>query len=378
MRIDAAALLPVVRRACGRPLLDISHWTAEQIQGGGGSSLGVHRIGGEGFDHGGTLRWSVILKVLGSSETTIEPSSWGYWRREADVYRSDVLRGLPDGLTTPRCFGITEVPDGTVWLWLEDLGQEPVTPVGLDDYHRLARQLGLFNGRYLCGEPIPTDPWLSKRWLRGWVEENADAMSLFAESLNDRWVQRAFPRPLAETLLELWADRERYICVVEQLPQVLCHLDVFGRNIRLQEQSGGTPQTMLMDWAYVGTAAIGEELVPLVLANLAFVEVEFNAGRELEERAIDGYTDGLRASGWTGDPDLVRLGYCAGGALRFGVGTMRLLLPVLLDEGLHPLFERLFKRPIQETVESLGPLTERFTVRLADEARRLADHLGVG
>ncbi len=372
--IDTAVLLPVVRRACGRPHLKISHWTSEQLQGGG-SSLGVHRIGGEGFDDGGTTRWSVILKVLGSSETTIEPTSWGYWRREAEVYQSDVVRGLPEGLAAPRCLGVTEAPDETVWLWLEDLGQEPVTPLGLDDYHRLAHQLGLFNGRYLCGAPMPTHPWLSQRWLRGWVDENADAMSLFAESLNERWVHRAFPRRLADELLALWADRERYVCVVEQLPQVLCHLDVFGRNIRTQEQSRSTPQTMLLDWAYVGIAAIGEELVPLVVANLVFAEVELNAGRELEDRAIDGYTAGLRASGWTGDPDLVRLGYCAAGALRFGVGTMRLLLPVLLDESLHPLFERIFKRPIDETVEAVGPLTARFTVRLAEEARELADRL---
>jgi hypothetical protein len=375
--VDTAVLLPVVRRAHVRPRLEISHWTTEQIQGGGGSSLGVHRIGGEGFDDGDTLRWSVILKVLGSSETTSEPASWGYWRREADVYQSDLLRGLPEGLTAPCCLGATEMPDGTVWLWLEDLGEEPITPLGLDDYHELAQQLGLFNGQYLCGEPIPDDQWLSKHWLRGWVEENADAMALFAESLNDRWVQRAFPRRLADELLGLWADRERYICIVEQLPQVVCHLDVFGRNIRRHDPSVDTRQTVLMDWAYVGVAAIGEELVPLVVANLLFAEVEQSAGRELEDRAIDGYTAGLRASGWTGDPDLVRLGYCAAAALRFGVGTMRLLLPILLDEGLHPIFEQLFKRPIHEVVDALGPLTADFTIGLAEEARELADRLEI-
>ena len=354
----------------------LGEWSTQQIHSGGGEGLGIYRIAGQALDNDAPLQWSLILKVLGRSDANLDASGWGYWRREVDAYQSGLLNDLPADLHVPLCFGATEPTDGIVWLWLEDIqqGQETWT---LSDYQRVARQLGQFNGYYLNQQSLPTYPWLSRNWLRSWVEVNADAVTQLRQSLDERWVQRLWHRSVAEALLRMWDERDLYLHALEQLPQTLCHLDIFRRNLmRGASKSDGSRETVVLDWAFVGSAALGEELVPLTLANISFFEFNVFAGRELEEHVLTDYLDGLRDSGWSGDPQLVRLGYASAAALRYGVGVLRVFMPGFLNEALHPNYEQVFGHPIYELYEGWGIVTSRFTLRLADEARDLMDKLG--
>jgi hypothetical protein len=138
--------------------------------------------------------------------------------------------------------------------------------------------------------------------------------------------------------------------------------------------SDGSEQTLALDWAFVGKGALGEELGPLIQASIEFFEAEGIAAQELEEAALQGYLDGLTDAGWRDDPKVVRFGYAASTALRYGVGTVRLVLPVLLDERLHARVEVLLGRPIKEVLEKWAAETGNI-VSLTDEAQQLADVL---
>ncbi|UCC63635.1 MAG: hypothetical protein JSV36_00825, partial [Anaerolineae bacterium] len=118
-----------------------------------------------------------------------------------------------------------------------------------------------------------------------------------------------------------------------------CHLDAFRRNLFVRRRADGRDQTVAIDWAFVGTGAIGEEIEPLVNRSLGFFEVELARARELNDIVIGGYLDGLRDAGWQGDPRRVRLGYTAATALRTLVSYGQ-ILPVVLDEGQHILAEQ--------------------------------------
>ena len=48
------------------------------------------------------------------------------WDREAEAYASGLLETLPRGLAAPRCFGVDR-HDGTLWIWLEDIGDDTAT-----------------------------------------------------------------------------------------------------------------------------------------------------------------------------------------------------------------------------------------------------------
>jgi hypothetical protein len=48
------------------------------------------------------------------------------WRREPDVYRSDLDNRLPEGLRLPRAYGVFDVDDLSASVWLAVVDVEPV------------------------------------------------------------------------------------------------------------------------------------------------------------------------------------------------------------------------------------------------------------
>src|SRR5687768_15400983 len=90
---------------------------------------------------------SAVVKVLADADTTPgswptgpTPDHWGYWRREARFYESDLLTG--PSLRAPRCHRVVERDDGSVALWLEDLRGTPGPAWPLARYRDAARHLG--------------------------------------------------------------------------------------------------------------------------------------------------------------------------------------------------------------------------------------------
>jgi hypothetical protein len=96
------------------------------------------------------------------------PSGHHYWKREALLYESGLLDDLPTGLMAPRCFGVVEQPDGEYWLSLEEVNDDVGARWPLAHYGVVAHHLGLFNGAYLMGRPIPCEPpttlWSPTTW----------------------------------------------------------------------------------------------------------------------------------------------------------------------------------------------------------------------
>ena len=299
---------------------------------------------------------------------------WNYWKREAMAYRSGLLDDLPGGIAAPRCLGVEELADGIVRLWLEDVAPANDVPWSLDRYALAARHLGQFNGAYLVERSLPDAPWLSTNWLRGWVGANEAAVDHLERVLDHPLVRQVHPEGVARSFLRLWAERELFFDQLDSLPHTLCHLDAFQRNLLERRLSDGSEQTLAIDWAFVGKGALGEELGPLIQASIEFFEAEGIAAQELEEVAFQGYLDGLTDAGWRDDPQVVRFGYAASTALRYGVGTVRLVLPILLDERLHARVEQLLGCPMEEVLKRWAEETGRM-VSLTDEAHQLADFL---
>lgn len=183
-------------------------------------------------------------------------------------------------------------------------------------------------------------------------------------------VRRAFPADVADGVFRLWAERDALLEALNRLPRAFCHLDAFGRNLFARRGADGRHQTVAIDWCYVGTGAIGEEIVPLVSGGLLFGDLELDKAPELDTIVFDGYVEGLREAGWRGDRRMVRFVYTAASALRYGIGYPQLELPVLLDESRHAWAEQLMGRPMEEVADQDAEC-RRFLLGLADEARGL-------
>ncbi len=370
--VDRLRLASLARDLTGVAALDLDEWSLEAIHSGAGESLGLYRVAGSGHDGPEQLQWALILKVLAPTESSLIESSWNFWRREADAYRSGVLEDLTGDLVAPRCLGVDEQPDGSLWVWLEEVVDELRLGWPLERYALAARHFGRFNGAFLT-QPSPVAPWVSRGWIRGFVAAAGPAIEQLRRITDHPLVRLAYPADSVDRLLQLWSNRDRLLTSLDDLPQAFCHRDAFRRNLMARHTAGGRYQTVAIDWSYCGQGALGEEVVCQIVGTLVFFEVDLAAAADLEALVLDGYQEGLQDVGVRVDPKVLRFVFAAGAALRFGLGVVRLALPPLLDATLHRHMEDVFGRPMEEFARESASML-RYLLDLADEAEALAGH----
>jgi hypothetical protein len=292
----------------GRPEATVLEWD-DDVLSGAGFVASIHRVSGVAVDGDERLRWSVIRKSVANAHDRVDDLR--YWKREPLAYGSDVLRGLRS-VRTPRCFEITEDDTGVV-LWLEDVPDDGGAAT-VERVASVAGALGALTGEgAVQGEP-PADPWLSRGWNRRWVEQAAPAFSGFETAVRDPLLARLYPPLVAKGVAELWRARNDIFDALEVWPQVLSHLDAVPANVIVHDG-----EVVLIDWAFVGLAAAGEDLAPLVGGSPLFGGPPAQQLPRLDDMAFSAYIAGLRAAGWVGDTAFVRFAYAATAALRYGV-----------------------------------------------------------
>jgi hypothetical protein len=243
---------------------------------------------------------SLVLKLLhcaaGNPRWPAQPKPTDpyYWRREAEAYASGLLARLAPPLRAPDCHACIDRDDGTAALWLEDVRLPPAAAWDLDRYRTIAFHLGRAQGE-LAQDP-PREEWLSRRWLRAYLELRAADIA----------------RHGSGRTYELWQQREPVLERIEAAPQTLAHLDFYPENF-----FGDEHETVIIDWAYCGLAAVGEDAGNVVPDSLLDVFVPAEDADELERLVWRGYVDGLRAAGWAGEEDEVRFVYAATAGVKF-------------------------------------------------------------
>ncbi len=376
--IDSATLTPLVRQALDSDAVEVVDWSCQQFRGdaGWGSGLwGVYRFSGEAQDHGQATPWSLILKTAAARPDRDDPSDSHYWKREVLAYQSGLLDDLPGELAAPQCYAVVEHSDGECWIWMEDVKDDIAPRWPLEHYGVVARHLGQFNGAYVMGRPIPSEPWLGTGWLRSrFGPQAAEGIARLRDSLKHPLVRRVYPPEVAEGVFRLWSEREALLDALDRLPQAFCHLDIYRRNLFARHTADGDEETVAIDWAFVGTGAVGEELAPLVLASVFFEGIGWDRMLKLDSIVFDGYLKGLRDAGWQGDARLARFGYVTAAALRYGVSYTGLHVSVLLDESQRARWAQRVGCSVEEYVdqEARGG---RSLHMLAEEARELLDAL---
>lgn len=105
---------------------------------------------------------------------------------------------------------------------------------------------------------------------------------------------------------------DRHRAVLDQLPQTLCHRDLWQTNILWPTSE----RCVVIDWGIVGPGPVGEDL-----AQLSWSAHDLGITSQL----ADAYVAGLRGSGWTGEEVLVRYAHAASVAVRHGFLLLGLL-----------------------------------------------------
>ena len=328
IQIDPAYLTSLVQAASHNPRLVISDWQVQRLYGGFQLNSSIFRLQGHALDAGPLQTWSLVLKVIRPDVEYDDPQDYRYWKREALAYQSGSLNDLAGPLIAPRCYDICVQPDGSLWLFLEDIKDEGNWSWSLEQYVRVARCLGEFNGVYLAVCPLPDAHWVKRDWLRNYLEHARPAVEFVRQHPHHPVVQDIFPgNTLAETLA-FWDFHPRLLKILDELPQTFCHQDAFERN--LIPRSG---QIVAIDWAYAGVAPAGAELTPLIAAAIAMGKFPSRRAKELDKACFSGYIEGLRRAGWHPDWKQVRLGFTLTFGLRYILGnTVGETIPTLLDQ----------------------------------------------
>jgi hypothetical protein len=380
--IDPIVLANVVRQAQRSPAFEILSWTIQPlahekiIETTGGLFL----LSGTGRDDHDPQSWSIVLKILNNpKEWGQAPRYWAFWKRELLAFQSGMLTALPIGLSAPRCYGTTENEDNG-WIWMEHIEESTARRWSMEHFHRAARHAGRFAAAFLNGLPLPEAPWLSEGFFRSVFADNDWwATHMDPTAPNNAWqsplVQQAFSDALRTGVLRIWAEKQRFWETIDRLPRVFCHNDLHRRNLLFRTDTHGQEQLVALDWAFSGAGALGMDLGELVATSAFYFEVEPAEVGQLEAAALDGYLAGLRDAGWSGDPQVVRLGYLSSAAMWMGA-----TLPGWVAEMLPP--ERgfnvpaIYGRPADAVLAGWVTLTE-FMLERADEARHLMGKLGL-
>jgi len=358
--ITTNTLISIVSKILDTSDPHITTWERETISGGTGGAIGgtaLYRFYGKTKD---MQVWSTVLKILYArpDETTTSPY---YWKREYEVYRSGMLDNLPDGkLVPPTIYGFEDFGE-SCWIWMEDIKNEKVD-WELEDYGDVARHLGRFNGAYLTKHDLPDYDWLTHDWHCSIVPALSDAFENLEKSLKHPLAQRTLPIQHKETILTIWENRKKYQDALKTLPQTLCHIDAFKRNLLYRQDD-----IVLIDWAIVGHGRIGEELVCLMSLSQYLDRFEAYPVEDLDKLVFENYVKGLRDAGWTGNATLARIGYTCAMVLR-GLAGVKQDINYVLDESKHNELQGNFQTDMDGVADLFAQVRTFRLLRMAEEA----------
>jgi hypothetical protein len=291
--IDPAILAEVVQQDQRSSTFEVLNWTVKRLSDKGIMNPdGLFLFSGEGRDKQRIGSWSVVLKIIKDPGGEPDSSSAFYWKREFLLMQCGLMKKLPGPLAVPRFYSMPE--DGsTIWIWMEHI-KETVNPRWTtEEYVFAVRQFGQFSAACLNLKPLPDFPWLCKSHIREWI-----AVGEHYQDWDNPFVTKAFSSQLRQRVTKLWDERERFIYVLEKLPQVLSHFDSHRRNLFIRQSTEGREELVVIDWSWCGYGALGGEAFSLIGNNVLFFEVEPEAATEFDAIAFPAYVEGLREGGF--------------------------------------------------------------------------------
>ncbi|HMD82354.1 MAG TPA: phosphotransferase [Anaerolineales bacterium] len=366
--IDIKLLTDFVQQDQNDPSFEISSWDVNRLSNKGiANPDGLWLFSGLGTGDSENRPWAIVLKILTRQQEELPTDNVWHWKREFSFAQSSLSKHLQRPVRAPRIYHTQETPEGG-WVWMEYVTGTSSAPWTADEYAFAAHELGLWNGAYLTGASLPTEPWLTQQHYRSWL-----AGVDFEQALQFPLTQKHISREILISYEQLWNEREHFFNVLENLPQVFSHFDSQRRNLFIRSGKNGRRELVLLDWGQCGIGAIGAELNWLVGLSAALLEWPPATLVQLDEITFPSYLQGLKESGWSGDANLVRLGFTSMLAVYIGCAFPSLAAWWCVPEN-SPFALQQFNRVEEELYVAWIPLFN-YSLDYADEARALMKKL---
>jgi len=234
--------------------------------------------------HGGTLgdvkliEGKFVKKTQKKWERHGDPLSW---RREYDLYKSELGSVFTDALRWPECF-FAEDRGEEIELWLEYIDGVSGTDLTVAMMEEAALELGWLQGRLYVEKPA---------FLQNLNLSKTEYMKNFYHHYRSwdvvhnavRSDESELPKHLCQMLINIDENEAEVFNRVEQLPIVLCHRDFWVTNIFHTENG-----IRLIDWDTAGWGYLGEDMASLITDE---ADVEHMA--EVTLRCVPAYHKGF-------------------------------------------------------------------------------------
>jgi hypothetical protein len=230
---------------------------------------------------GEILTYRIVLKIQKKWERYGDPGSW---RREYDLYESDLGATFSNTFRWPTCYhSEINAEENEFQLWLEYI--DGVTGLDLtgDIYEQAALELGRYQGKLYAEQPVVLQSltnlshadFMKNTYLhyRSWPFVYDYIRSEDCE----------FPQYVRQMLIDIDEHSDEILARIEKLPLVLCHRDFWVTNLIYSDG-----KIALIDWDTSGWGYLGEDLASLIAD-----EADVDHMVEYYQRCVPSYYQGF-------------------------------------------------------------------------------------
>ena len=260
--------------------------------------------------NGDMLPYKIVLKT---QTKWVRPGDTVSWRREYDLYKSNLNKVLSNTFRWPYCY-FAELNDDVIHIWMEYIDGISGRDLTIDNLEIVVEKLGNLQGKLsqnpemLKSIDCLGDTGYIKRDYEQWHQQTYSYEFLISESCRMpqfikqmlleksiqyntksieynylRSVNCEIPDYLKQMFYDIDDNMEKIFSDIGKLPIVLCHRDFWIENIFISNE-----KVILIDWDCAGLGFLGEDLASLIIDEIDVEYIE-----KYYKRLVPAYYKGI-------------------------------------------------------------------------------------
>ncbi len=243
----------------------------------GGTVADVRLLTGTASSSNKKHNYKIVLKVQNKWERFGDPDSW---RREYDLYNSNLAEFFTDEFRWPSCYLLTK-EENQFSIWMEYAEGVYGKDFTIQQFEEAAKALGSFQGKLFSDSTLLEN--ITNLSNVSLIKDTFYRYSNWEEAVRFINEDCSLPKHIHEMLSTLITNGSEYWIDIEKLPIILAQRDYWFTNIFNNNGS-----IICIDWDTTGWGHLGEDLASLIVD-----EVPPHMIVELYERCVPAYIEGF-------------------------------------------------------------------------------------